>query len=153
MMRVLVALLALLASSAAQAQTYRPTPGNDAAPFVAVSEPGATCPSCQVLLLQDAWPPPPHVNVYGPTVAVSPKATADVLIYDGATGSSLLVVSTPFGAMAPYAAIGLYERVSWVALRPGMLWATGDLDGDGRTDLIGHDKRTGEIVRLYRRGY
>jgi hypothetical protein len=135
-----VLLWAVLASSAL-AQPARTIPTAADRPFVEVAEPGASG-SFQVIALK-------AVTIVGN----DPVQPDDVLIYDRATGWALIVrnVDTPSGEWLALAA-PFRECFQSVQLRPGMTWAAIDLDRDRRTDLIGHDPATGEIVRLYQRG-
>ena len=147
-------LFVLVLSSVASAQSFRAMPGASTSQFVEQADPGALCPTCQVLLLKDAYAPPEHINPYSTDATPAKmKPTADTAIYDGANGMLLLVKSTPYGYVpGGYSVIGVHENAEWIQLRANMFWAVGDIDGDGRDDLIGHDKRTGEVVRVYRRG-
>jgi hypothetical protein len=149
-------MLVLTLFIAAPASAQRPVPGNNGdAPFVEQADPGSFCPSCQVLVLRDSYAPPEHVNVYAPagSLVTRIKPTADFVIYDGSNGFALIVKTTPNGYVpGGFSVLSIWENVQWAQLRPGMFWTVGDIDGDGRDDLSGHDKRTGEIVRVYRRG-
>jgi hypothetical protein len=156
----LTSLFVLLASLSAFAQ--RPTPAaDDPRPFVEVADLGSMCPACQVLILSDvdvyqSQPGTPTFDPYKGEWSLgfrTTPSTGDVLIYDGSTGHTLFVETQRFGTgVSPFPATSILESAQWIMLREGMFWDKGDLDGDGRDDLIGHDKRTGEIVRVFRRG-
>jgi hypothetical protein len=144
-------MLFLMSTLAAPAEAQdRTFPAANGSTFVEQSDPGGIC-RCQVLVLNDAYAPPTHLNVYGPAVPVRVKPTADILIYNADSEWHLLVKSTPFGYTSPYAAMGVWEQFEWVRLSPNMVWTAGDLDGDGRTDLTGINQRTGAFVRAVRR--
>lgn len=148
--------IALLLTLATPVLAQRQAPGNNGdEPFVEQADPGSLCPSCQVVMLYDSYAPPEYINPYADAGSLKTqiKPTVDFLIYDGATGKGLLVKTTPYGYIpGGFSVFSIYENARWVQLRPNMFWSVGDIDGDGRDDLSGHDKRTGEVVRVYRRG-
>ena len=143
--------LALTFASTTQAQTLSqrdtPTASFTDQRFVEIAEPGAMG-DFQILALtvtpQRCTPVNPYAS--GPATVLQPKATEDLLIYDRTSGNALLVITTPFLGLGH-----ITERFEFWTLREGVTWTVVDLDGDGNSDLIGHDKRTGEIVRAYRK--
>jgi len=146
-------LFAAIFIAASPAFAQRPIPADNGQPFVEQADPGSLCPSCQVLLLKDSYAPTEPMNVYSPVLATKIKPSVDVLIVDTKTGNGLLVKTALYGYVpGGFSALGIFENIEWVLLREGVFWTTGDLDGDGRDDLVGHDKRTGEVIRVYRRG-
>lgn len=141
--------LTLSFASTTQAQTQRDTPAEqfNGQRFVEVAEPGAIG-DFQILALKVTPARCTPINPYasGPATVLQPKATEDIVIYDRASGSALIVRTFPFVGLGH-----ITERFEFWTLRDGVTWTVADLDGDGNSDLIGHDKRTGEIVRVYRK--
>lgn len=157
-------LLSVVAAVPVAAQS-RVFPGaGGTAPLVVQSDPGAFG-NYRVYILADAYPPPATVNPYGAVVPVQEKPTADMLIYhvdadtycagigylEAGKSCSLFVKSSPFAYLSPFAAVGIFETAEWVELPAGVQWDKGDIDGDGRDDLAGHNPATGEVVRVFRR--
>lgn len=150
MMTIAMMTLALTLATTATAQ-QREAPNQWSSDlFYETADTGALCPKCQVLMLDGTTAPvlSPYTNelVDGGVQ----KAPSDVLVYDAQTGATILVRTRVPRAYGSY--IPMFECVEQTYLRPNMFWATGDLDGDGRGDLIGHDKTTGEVYRLFQRG-
>jgi hypothetical protein len=157
------ALLGTMTPAIAQVQPERRTP--DLASMSAFEEDidaGSLCPACQIVALDDvedvqSVPGTPAYSPYasgnGWTLGFDRKRTsADVLVYDASSGFAWLVHTTPKSQIPLMPAGAIFEVVEEIRMRPGIVWSAGDLDADGRDDLIGHDKRNGDVIRMFRRG-
>lgn len=85
------------------------------------------------------------------------KTANDLVIYDKTTGAAYVVINYGplygFAGFAPGVYVPVLEVGCGLMLRPGLsVLLAHDADGDGREDLIGHDKVTGAVVRYFRRG-
>lgn len=143
--------LMLVLSTSTFAQDTRTAPAkNDPRPFVEQADPGAFG-NFQIIRLKGLRM---QVNPYatpGPkgNCFAEEKTVNDFAIYDPSTGSLLL-------ATADLATLGMMPTIATdyqlVQIRPNLVLTAIELDGDGRDDMIGHDRLTGEVVRFYRRG-
>jgi hypothetical protein len=143
MRTLLASVLFLSLSASAFGQSARVIPGPSAEPFVSQTDAGAAG-DFQIVALATLKT---FCNPYGGGSATAPKGVPDLLFYDRASGSALLV-EPDATAWLGY----VVETFRFVALRPGMTWTAADLDGDGRDDLIGHHAASGDVVRVFRRG-
>jgi len=138
-------LLALASTATAQTPRITPPTTGPQQDIAVVIEPGARG-DFQIVALHVTPPYCTPFNPYAPNVKpLEPKTTDDLLIYDRATGSSLLVTTYPFPGLGY-----ITETFLYVVLPAGVTWTATDLDGDGSSDLIGYHTRTGEVVRVYR---
>lgn len=137
--------LLMLCAVTAPAYAQRPIPSpSDPRLFVETVDDGAL--GAFQLIRLDAVKT--YCNPYTGAVAEADKASDDFMIYDPASGSTLIVRND----INPLDPLTILEAFQWTTLRPNMVWESVDLDGDGRSDLIGHDRRTGQIIRQYQRG-
>lgn len=138
---VLLALVLGLAGASAQERVIPPAMVSAPDVFVEAAEPGAVG-AFQLVALQSTT-----------IVGDSPRRPDDLLVYDRASGWTLIVRNrrNPFGAGAPLPYASFRECYQVVHLRAGLTLAPIHLDGDHRTDLIGYDPQTGDVVRLYQR--
>lgn len=83
------------------------------------------------------------------------RVANDLLIYDRTSGGAWLVrnFGPAYGITSPTSPIVLSESGCGVALRPGLAsLIASDIDGDGRDDIIGYDRASGQVVRYFQRG-
>lgn len=138
----LALILVLIAMASSHAQSRLAPAQATPQTFVEQAEPGAAGPFL--------W-----VSLRGRDQHGNAKAAHDVGIYDPRTGGFWLVRNrgAVYGYSSPYYAYTLLEQGCGFQLRAGLgSLIASDVDGDGRDDLIGHDRNTGVVVRYYQRG-